>query len=89
MNPKWAQLLASYKEQREQIEQWLTTEPTEEEMADGSAMEKAITLVTARDELTAKIQQLEAVAAAHAVAEPMMRGTSFSRPRQGSVSGAL
>ena len=29
-------------------------------------MEKAVTLITARDELDAKIEQLEAVAAAHA-----------------------
>ena len=53
-------------EQREQIEEWLQIEPTEEELADGSAMEKAVTLVAARDELTAKIEQLEAVASAHA-----------------------
>ena len=38
---------------------------------ENAAMEKAITLITARDDLTAKIQQLEAVAAAHAMAEPL------------------
>ena len=40
-------------------------EPTEEEVADGSAIEKAMTLIAARDELSSKIQQLEAVRAAH------------------------
>lgn len=81
--PKWAQLLTTYTEQLEQIEQWLTMEPTEEEVADGSAMEKAMTLLTAREDLTAKIQQLEAVAAAHNASE------SGARPRQTSVSGTI
>ena len=55
--------------------------PAQEELENGSAMEKAITLITARDELTAKIQQLEAVAAAHATidtSQHRMRTTSFS-----------
>ena len=52
----------------------------EEELADGSAMEKAVTLITARDELDAKIEQLEAVAAAHA-----SLGTGAGRVRSTSL----
>ena len=37
-------------------------EPTEEEMADGSALQKAFTLMSAKDELASKIDQLEALA---------------------------
>ncbi len=57
-------------------------EPTEEEVEDGSAMEKAITLLTARDDLTAKIQQLEAVGAAHAAAAASARRRDLNAPRQ-------
>jgi len=61
--PRWYTLLVTYREQKAEIEGWLETEPTEEEMADGSALQKAFTLMTARDELQAKIEQLEAIAA--------------------------
>ena len=67
--PQWAVLLTTYTEQLEQIEGWLTLEPTEEELADGSALEKAVTLMAARDDLSAKIEQLQAVAQVHAAAE--------------------
>ena len=80
--PKWEALLKEYKEQRDQIEEWLQMEPTEEEVEDGSAMEKAITLLTARDDLTAKIQQLEAVGAAHAAAAASARRRDLNAPRQ-------
>lgn len=63
--PAWVALLAQYCEQLEQIEIWLQAAPTEEELADGSAMEKAMTLIAARDELNGKIQQLEAIKQVH------------------------
>ena len=63
--PAWVALLEQYTQQLAQIEEWLQVEPTEEEIEDGSAIEKAMTLIAARDELTGKIQQLEAVRDAH------------------------
>ena len=52
----------------------------------GSAMEKAVTLITARDELHSKIQQLNAVAAAHAQASrnASVRNSSLRKSHVGS-----
>ena len=95
--PRWWEMLRMYTEQRSQIEGWLACEPTEEEIEDGSAMEKAMTLITARNDLTAKIEQLEAVAAAAQASEGLGpttgRGGSFASPgrldRQTSFSGHI
>lgn len=89
--PRWYTLLVTYREQKAEIEGWLETEPTEEEMADGSALQKAFTLMTARDELQAKIEQLEAIAAQERMDEgsggpPRLAG----RVRRGSsVTGVI
>jgi len=90
--PQWATMLQQYREQLAQVEEWLATEPTEDELADGSAMQKAMTLIAARDELNGKIAQLEAVAAAHVVAsgpDPNAHNLTKSNTlnRKGSLVG--
>ena len=90
--PRWLKMLLSYREQLAQVEEWLQTEPTEEEVADGSALQKAFTLMSARDELNAKIEQLEAVAAQDQISPGGFApggSRDRTRSRTGSVAGRI
>ena len=85
--PRWLGMLMTFREQRAQIEGWLQCEPTEEEIADGSALQKAFTLMSARDELDAKIEQLEAMAAQEGGSPPGQ--PTSGRYRSASVAGSI
>lgn len=89
--PRWLQLLLQYREQLLQIDEWLQVEPTEEEMADGSALQKAFTLMSAKDELSAKIEQLEAIASQEGYdPQNLFAGPDMRDARSNSfVSGAI
>ena len=56
----------------------MQTEPTDAEVGDGSALEKAFALIQAKEELLVKIEQLEGIAAQEQFATGRMRSESYT-----------